>query len=354
MTTNELPAGYTVRPVTRDDLQATLALTNLCFVQETGAPGMTEAEMLNDWGTPGFNLDTDCWAVIAPDGTHAAYSEFWNIQEPHVRSMIWARVHPDHRGRGIGTHLLARGEAWARKFIPQCPPEARITMSVFSYAVNQDALDLFANASFTHNRTFYRMKIEMDAPPPAPVWPAGITVRTLRDTDDDLRAAVAANDEAFEDHWGHLPLSFDKWKHWIDNDPDFDKTLYFIALDGDEIAATCFCRPKTTEDAGMAWVDDLGVRRPWRRRGLAQALLLHSFGEFYRRGQRKAGLGVDATSLTNATRLYEKVGMRQYRTTLRYEKELRPGVELSTTEIDNTAAEASTETTAVAPVATGD
>lgn len=348
-----LPAGYTVRPVTRGDLNTATEFVNMCLLKETGKPAMTEAEMLNEWNTPGFTLDTDCWAVIAPDGTFAAYAEFWNVQEPHVRSFVWARVHPDHRGRGIGTYLLQRGEAWAREFIAQCPPEARVSMAVFTYEVNQDALDLFANAGFTHNRTFYRMKIEMDAPPPAPVWPQGITVRTLRDTDDDLRAAVAANEEAFQDHWGHLPVSFDKWKHWIDNDPDFDKTLYFLAMDGDAIAATCFCKLKTTEDPDMGWVDDLGVRRPWRRRGLAQALLLHAFGEFYRRGQRKAGLGVDATSLTNATRLYEKVGMRNYWTSLRYEKELRPGVELATTEVDDmTETAAAAENTA--PVATGD
>jgi len=72
------------------------------------------------------------------------------------------------------------------------------------------------------------------------------------------------------------------------------------------------------------------VRRPWRRKGLGLALLLHSFGEFYRRGRRRVGLGVDAQSLTGATRLYEKAGMRVARVYNTYEKELRPGVDLST------------------------
>jgi ribosomal protein S18 acetylase RimI-like enzyme len=74
------------------------------------------------------------------------------------------------------------------------------------------------------------------------------------------------------------------------------------------------------------------VLRPWRRRGLGLALLRHSFQEFFRRGRRKVGLGVDASSLTGATRLYEKAGMRsdEHHKSARFEKELRPGIDLST------------------------
>ena len=78
------------------------------------------------------------------------------------------------------------------------------------------------------------------------------------------------------------------------------------------------------------WVDTLGVRRPWRRKGLGMALLQHSFGEFYRRGKYKVGLDVDSQNLTGATRLYERAGMHVARTYISYEKELRAGIELST------------------------
>ena len=95
------------------------------------------------------------------------------------------------------------------------------------------------------------------------------------------------------------------------------------------------CHPKVVEDPDMGWVDVLGVRRPWRRRGLALALLHHTFGEFYQRGKRKVGLGVDAQSLTGATRLYEKAGMHVQRQYATYEKELRPGEELSTQSVED-------------------
>ena len=80
----------------------------------------------------------------------------------------------------------------------------------------------------------------------------------------------------------------------------------------------------------MGWVNQLCVRKPWRRKGLGMALLLTSFNEFYRRGKKRAGLGVDATSLTHATRLYEKAGMHVTGKYDTYELELRPGKDLMT------------------------
>ena len=83
----------------------------------------------------------------------------------------------------------------------------------------------------------------------------------------------------------------------------------------------------------MGWVEELGVRRSWRKKGLGLALLHHSFAEFYRREKHSVGLGVDAENLTGALRLYERAGMhsdpnRRYAV---YELELRPGEDLRTT-----------------------
>ena len=72
----------------------------------------------------------------------------------------------------------------------------------------------------------------------------------------------------------------------------------------------------------MGWVEVLGVRRQWRRRGLALALLLHAFGEFHRRGHKRVGLGVDGENTTGAVRLYEKAGMRPGRQWDVYERQL--------------------------------
>jgi mycothiol synthase len=101
----------------------------------------------------------------------------------------------------------------------------------------------------------------------------------------------------------------------------FDPGLWFLAMDGDEIAGGSLCQDYPDE----GWVEQLGVRRAWRRNGVGLALLRHTFREFYRRDRRRVGLGVDSQSPTGATRLYRRAGMHVARQLDSYQKELRPG-----------------------------
>jgi mycothiol synthase len=172
----------------------------------------------------------------------------------------------------------------------------------------------------------------MDAEPPAPQWPEGITVRPLvRGQQED--EMLTARREAFRDHWGFVeqPVEADKalWEHHMNNDPKFDPNLFFIAWDDSQNRAVgvSLCWAEADDDPDMGWVGTLGVVRDWRRKGLALALLQHSFHAFWQRGKRSVGLGVDAANPTGATKLYEKAGMRPVREWTAYELELRPGNE---------------------------
>nr|NIP25107.1 GNAT family N-acetyltransferase [Phycisphaerae bacterium]NIV00160.1 GNAT family N-acetyltransferase [Phycisphaerae bacterium]NIV69695.1 GNAT family N-acetyltransferase [Phycisphaerae bacterium]NIX28922.1 GNAT family N-acetyltransferase [Phycisphaerae bacterium] len=107
----------------------------------------------------------------------------------------------------------------------------------------------------------------------------------------------------------------------------YDPALWFVAIDGDEIAGYAICREIKNQSSKKGYVDKLGVRRPWRRRGLALALLHHSFSEFFHRGIQEVHLQVDADSLTGATRLYEKAGMHPYLKKAIYQKVLRAGLD---------------------------
>ena len=88
----------------------------------------------------------------------------------------------------------------------------------------------------------------------------------------------------------------------------FDPSLWFLAVDGEETAGFAICH-RRSGDPETGSVRLLGVRRRWRRRGLGRALLLHAFAELRRHGFKRAGLGVDAESLTGAHKLYESAGM---------------------------------------------
>ncbi len=331
------PEGFTARPGSFADLELVVALFNVCSRELFGKDEYDVASMRVNWTTPNFDLATDTQLVLAPNGNIAGWIEVWDAYAPHVRVWSGGCVHPRYRNLGIGTYLLNWAEERARRAIPKAPSDARVILTHGAFRRNVPAQKLLGKAGFKPVRHFWRMLIDLDAPPPDPVWPDGITVRTFVPGQDD-RALVTAVREAFRDHWGYVEQPFEEelkeWRHWMEESEDFDPTLWFLALDGDEIAGFSICWPKVPEDPRMGSVDELGVLRPWRRRGLALALLRHSFGEFDRRGKGKVILSVDAESRTGATRLYEKAGMHVDREYISYEKELRPGVDLATRSLD--------------------
>lgn len=150
-------------------------------------------------------------------------------------------------------------------------------------------------------RHFYEMAIELTARPAVP----DLAIETFDEA--DARAFHDALDEAFQDHWEHHGRGFEEWWERHRANPNFDPAIWFLIRDGVEIAAVC--RNDANVNGG-GYVGALGVRRPWRGRGFAKALLLRTFAEFWDRGLPRVTLGVDAESPTGATHLYERVGMR--------------------------------------------
>jgi len=337
MSVRNLPEGYTARPARAGDAEEAVALFNACSVELTGEAPHDADEQRVEWRTPRFDLDRDTRVVHAPGGDLAGYAEVWDTDEPHVQIYGWGRVHPNHRGLGIGSALLAWEEERAREAIPSAPDGARVSLRSGALVQDEHARGLLDGRGFEVVRRFCRMVIEMDALPPEPEWPAGVVVRPL-DPEADLEVMVRSVRDAFSDHWGHVDTPYEEelehWRHWITEEKDFDPSIWYLATAGDEVVGTCLCWPKRHEDPEMGWIDVLGVVRDWRRRGLALALLRHAFRAFHGRGKRKVGLGVDATSLTGANRLYEKAGMKIVRESVSFEKELRPGRDLSRRSLD--------------------
>ncbi len=332
-----IPKRFTTRPATMDDLEKAVSLFNACSMHLLGVRQHDVHDQAVEWKTPLFELETDTLVVLSPEGNLVGYAEVWDAEEPHVSVYSWGRVHPDYRRIGIGSFLLQWEEERARLAIAKAPAEAKVTLGHGTNSKDGEAQTLLRAHGFKVVRHFWRMEIVLDGGVPTPQWPAGLTLRTFDPAHDLKRTAVAVRD-AFQDHWGNVEMPLEQemkfWEHWITEDKDFDPSLWFLVFDGEEIAGMTLCWPKNNEDPEMGWINALGVRRPWRRRGLAVAMLNHAFGEFARRGKRKVGLGVDATSLTGAQRVYERAGMHPARQTDAYEKELRPGIDIRRQAID--------------------
>ena len=309
-----LPPGFILRPPVMAEAQGVADLIAARDIADYGSTDANAEEVQNYWKAPRFDLAQDARIIVAPDGLIVGYEEI--CPRSDQRLDYDGYVHPREAGRGFGTLLLRWAEERACERLGEMRAEARIVLHGNTPSVDQNARTMFNAEGFALVRQFWRMEIEMIAPPDRPVWPAGIRVRTLRPEQDE-HSVHATIEEAFDDHWGHIPRSFEEWMKWI-RDNQHDPTLTFIAFEGDEIAGVAVNRYRD-----IAWVGQLAVRRPWRKRGLGLALLLQAFNEFYQRGDRAVGLGVDAQSLTGATRLYEKAGMRVTRQYDTYEKVIR-------------------------------
>ena len=318
-----LPEGFTVRPPTMDDVKTTVALMWLCDIAEYGDSDANESSQAAAWRETGETLQNSALLVFVPDGQLVGYARVRNVAD--VKFYTFMRVHPDYVQTAIYPYLLHRMEEFVRQFASSDPGDARIAMEAWVNDANVPMRNLFEQKGFSIVRSTWRMEIEMEQAPPEPHLPEGIIIRSFVPGQDE-RATFEANDEAFRDHWGHVPGNFTEWHRWAIEREGFDPSLYFLACDNDQIAGVSLCLQKPA----LGWVDDLSVRRPWRRKGVGIALLQHSFREFYRRGMYRVGLDVDTQNLTGATRLYQRAGMHRTRCYNTYEKEIRPGVELST------------------------
>jgi len=333
-----LPAGCMARSGKLEDYKIVFDLLNIHSQHMNGHVDLVDPELLRlDWLNEGFKPETDVHLVFAADNSLVGFIECWTTQEPPVHPWIMGCVHPEHWGRGIGSYLLTWAENRASLALDKCAPGLRFAPRSGAEAHNKNGIALLEGLGWKHIRSWYRMVTDLNTTPEVPQLPAGITVRPY-DPKTELEEVYLTVEDTFKDHFGFVAQPFEKgladFKHHFIEDPAYDPRYWLVALAGNEIVGISICRREDTEDSESGWVNELGVKRAWRKHGLGYALLKNAFALFYADGKKRAGLGVDAASLTGALRLYERAGMRVQRQFNQYEKEFRPGRELAVTSLE--------------------
>jgi mycothiol synthase len=292
------PNTIALRPPTLGDLGDLVAF--FAEMQEAhGAGAATEGNLRDQLTTKRAKVE-DNYRLAVADGKIVGWASIWHPEPGSERVFLEVKLHP--RDPVVSERLLDWGEERARSLT------AGKTGRLQAGALSEDEMLLqqLRDRGYELVRHFFTMEADLADEPAEPVWPAGITVRTFRSGDE--RRVYEADAEAFRDHWDSFDIPFEEFQEYFFESSEFDPELWFLAEDGEELAGFSLCWNE--RKPGVGHVNVLAVRRPWRRKGLATALLLHSFRELRRRGRAKVDLGVDSENLTGAVHLYERAGMR--------------------------------------------
>lgn len=294
------------------------------------ADGVEEVESLEQMQLGYANLtncDPDRDILLAEvDGRLVAYARvFWQELVEGGRSYEnFGFVHPDWRRRGIGSAMHRHNEGRLREIAAEHPDVNPRWLS--SEGVDSDAGNtaLLSSDGYQPSRYFFDMVAESLEPISATPMPDALEMRPV--TRDQYRAIWNAGAEAFRDHWGETEWTDEEWRRWSADPDHADPRLWRVAWDDDEVAGAIITTVSDEENAKWdrrrVYVASVSVRRPWRRRGLARALLSSSLVAAREAGFTSASLGVDSDSPTGATALYESLGFAPFLTFTAWRKPL--------------------------------
>jgi mycothiol synthase len=227
----------------------------------------------------------------------------------------------EHRRRGIGRALLHWVEDRSRQAAAESTAPEPHAITRWVSETQTGAIALVKAEGYQQVRYGFMMVRSLADPIPDPPMPDGLEVRPV--VEADHRRIWEADAEAFRDHWDAGERTEEDFVALFST-PGIDTSMWRVAWDGDEVAGSVmnFVFTEEIEKLGIrrAWLEHISVRRPWRKRGLAAALIADSLHELRARGFEEAALGVDAENLSGALRLYESLGFRRYRMGIAFRK----------------------------------
>ena len=255
-----------------------------------------------------------------------AYSRgFWFQEEngPRIYGSV-GFLAPAWRRKGIGSTMLHWIENRMRTIADS---HARMEASFLQSFADSENVGL-ATMLEQNGYKPVRYAVEMVRPdfeniPDFPM-PAGLEVRPV--FPEHHRAIWEADTEAFRDHWGYAKPTEEDYKGWLENKTIFQPDLWQIAWDKEtnkvagQVRTFINAAENEKYNRKRGYTEFISVRRPWRKRGLARALIVRSLRLQKARCMTESALGADSENISGATRVYEDCGFRVTKRSAIYRK----------------------------------
>jgi mycothiol synthase len=259
--------------------------------------------------TSGFDAARDL-LFAEVDGLLVGYGSV-ERQEREIASVYATHgtIHPEYRRRGLGRAILHANEARLREIATRHPADVSRELATWIGDREGGARALLESEGYRAVRYFRAMiRSDLDDLPEA-VVPDGLELRPLETADH--RTVFEASNEAFRDHWDHRESTEEDFVGFFKL-ADLAHDLCRIAWDRDQVAGSVltFVWKNENEKLGVrrAWFEKISVRRPWRRRGLARAMVISALDAVRDARLDAAMLGVDVENPSGALYLYESLG----------------------------------------------
>jgi GNAT superfamily N-acetyltransferase len=230
---------------------------------------------------------------------------------------------PEWRGKGLGRAMIGWVENRAREIARALESGGPAYASTEVFSTQPGLVNLLKEAGYEPVRYEFHMETaNLNDIPDVPV-PEGLEIRPVKP--EDYHKVWAASVEAFRDHWGATEIDEADFERTMNN-PLTDPNMWVVAWDGDEVAGSIlnYINHAYNEQSGrkLGYTESISVRRPWRRKGLARAMLAASMRLHKSLGMTQTGLGVDTQNPSGALELYKSMGYEVVTQSTQYRKKL--------------------------------
>jgi GNAT superfamily N-acetyltransferase len=262
---------------------------------------------------------------VEMEGEVIGYSRVWWQHELDGKWLYqhFAFLLPAWRRLGIRRAMLRHNERRLQEITADHPADGPRCLDSWCADTEDDWESLLISEGYEAVRHHFDMvRPDLEEIPDLPL-PDGLEVRPVRS--EQVQTVWDAAREAFRDHWGETEWQ-DSWLEEWKESPTYMPHLWQVAWDGDQVAGMVqnFVSHEENEEYGRlrGYTEGICVRRPWRRKGLARALIARSFQVLKEQGMVEAALGVDAQNPNGALQLYKSMGFRISKRHTTYRKSL--------------------------------